>query len=100
MIEKEYSVDEQLACIEDFGEWLRQVAPGWTISGPEAQRTSAGAVHITFSLCREGLAVGLCDSPEDALAQIRDDHLFALYLQRSYGLLILQKKSLRSDGRR
>jgi hypothetical protein len=33
-------------------------------------------------------------SPEDALAEIRDDRLFALFLQRAYGLLVLGKKGL------
>ncbi|WP_151639243.1 hypothetical protein [Noviherbaspirillum aerium] len=93
-MEKDHNVDEQLARIEDFGDWLRHAAPPWTISRPEVHRTESGVAYITFSLCRQGLAVGLCDSPEDALAKIRDDHLFALYLQRAYGLLMLDKKSL------
>lgn len=80
--------------IDDFGEWLRQVAPGWSISIPEVQRTEMGMSYITFSLRRGGLAVALCDSPEDALAKIRDDELLAQYLQRAYGLLVLGRKNL------
>ncbi|WP_151639066.1 hypothetical protein [Noviherbaspirillum aerium] len=87
---------ERLARIEDFSIWLRQTAPGWTISLPEVQHSAAGTAYITFSLCREGLAVSLCDSPEDALAKMRDDRLFALYLQRAYGMLVLEKKGLNS----
>lgn len=93
-MKKDHNVDDQLARIKDFGEWLKVVAPGWTISIPEVEHIGAGAEYITFSLCRGGLAIGLCDSPEDALAKIRDDRLFALYLQRAYGLLVLNKKGL------
>lgn len=87
-------INEQLARIEDFGEWLRISAPAWTVSEPEVQHTATGTAFITFSLCRAGLAVALCDSPEDALAKIRDDRLFTLYLQRAYGLLVLERKRL------
>lgn len=93
-MKKDHNVVELFARIEDFGAWLRQAAPGWTVSLPEVHHTDSGAAYITFSLCREGLAVGLCDSPEDALSKIHDDHLFALYLQRAYGLLVLDKKGL------
>lgn len=91
---KDYDIDEQFARIADFGDWLRRAAPGWTISIPEVHHTESGTAYVTFSLCREELAVSLCDSPEDALAKIRDDWLFALYLERAYGLLVLEKKSL------
>jgi hypothetical protein len=93
-MKKDQNVEEQLARIEDFGDWLGHAAPTWTISCPDVHRTESGVAYITFSLCCQGLAVGLCDSPEDALAKIRDDHLFALYLQHAYGLLVLDKKSL------
>lgn len=90
---------EQLVRLEDFSQWLQLTAPGWTASAPEVQHTAAGTAYITFSLCREGLAISLCDSPEDALAKIGDDHLFALYLQRAYGLLVLGKRNLRRVSR-
>ena len=64
-----------------FRNWLEHAAPGWRASQPILERTETGKVFLVFSLYRHGLAVALCESPEDALEKIGDTRLLEEYLQ-------------------
>jgi hypothetical protein len=68
-----------LSYLQAFRYWLRSEAPGWDISLPEDERFEEGKEYPPFHLYRQGVSVGMVESPLQALDKIGDSKLLKKY---------------------
>lgn len=70
-----------LSHLQAFRYWLRSEAPEWDISLPEDEVVDDGKEYPPFHLYRQGISVGMVESPLQALEKIGDGRLLKKYEQ-------------------
>lgn len=68
-----------LSHLQAFRYWLRSEAPNWDISLPKDETLEEGKEYPPFHLYREGISVGMVESPLQALDKIGDSRLLKEY---------------------
>jgi hypothetical protein len=70
-----------LSNLEAFRFWLHGTVPEWDISLPEGEIVETGKEYPPFSLYRNGVSVGMVESPREALENIGNINLLQNYIK-------------------